>query len=97
MNQHTHGPWTIETNAGHPHIEIWTNNGRPQRIAYMQDHLSESDANARLIATAPDLLEALKDVLPFAQRYCTQNGINAELHLKLANDAIAKVEGRERP
>ena len=63
MSTHTPGPWTIEKYTGHPHIEIWTNNNRPQRIAYMQDHLPEVEADAQLIASAPELLAALEATL----------------------------------
>lgn len=37
----------------------------------------EEIANAKLIAAAPDLLEALKDLV----RYCEENNVGAELEL----------------
>ena len=88
MSTHTPGPWTIEKYTGHPHIEIWTNNNRPQRIAYMQDHLPEVEADAQLIAAAPELLEALYKIDANAAE-------SAEWIRRVTRAAIAKAEGRE--
>lgn len=46
-----------------------------------------------LMVKAPELFQALKDVLPFAERYCSQNGIDPNLHCKLAHDVIKQLEG----
>lgn len=86
MNTHTPGAWDKFQN-----LIVDDKKQVIASVSYRQDGYVQ--ANARLIAAAPDLLEALKDVLPFAQRYCSQNNIDAELHLKLANDAIAKAKG----
>lgn len=60
--QHTPGPWVAvaRTNA---HIEIEA----PNQLGYLAQKvascsLTNHEANARLIAAAPDLLEALKSV-----------------------------------
>lgn len=60
------------------------------------DHLAVDEANARLIAAAPDMLEALKLVIEEkAPRYhdCTDDGL-PKCAWCFAEDAIAKAEGR---
>ena len=57
MSQHTQGPWTVENNS------IYGNAGmiRPFIASVEDDHRDEeTNANARLIAAAPDLLDALQ-------------------------------------
>jgi hypothetical protein len=61
--QHTPGPWkAISPHPGQwaickeshqKHLESWT-------VAYVRDFQKQDEANARLIAAAPELLEALK-------------------------------------
>ena len=79
---HTPGPWTAACND----IIATANDGRAfvgriagRRIA------SENDANARLIAAAPDLLTACKAALPSLEHHVPWHSI------LLA--AIAKAEG----
>jgi hypothetical protein len=59
---HTRGPWKFTA----PHF-IGTDEADPQTIAYMDEHRNrrrrpegEQEANARLIAAAPDLAEAVR-------------------------------------
>ena len=68
MSKHTSGPWTVRNIAskdayvgpaadgGAPNVAII-----PKRITRSND---EQQANARLIAAAPELLEALQQALP---------------------------------
>ena len=63
-----------------------SNDFRPVRIA--SERWEEAMANARLIAAAPELLEALKELRDF---YTDNFGLPAAK----ANAAIAKAEGRE--
>jgi hypothetical protein len=59
--------------------------------------LEEKMANARLIAAAPDLLEALTDVLPLAESYLNMMPDRHRIHipkLERALAAIAKAESR---
>lgn len=69
----------------------------------MTDASFESDANARLISCAPEMLEALRDALKvceIAKRYCPKSIKNADRFLILNIEAnsikavIAKAEGR---
>ena len=67
MNKHTPGPWKVFTD------DFWTV-GVESETAIIADHLYESndetikdilselEANARLIAAAPDLLDTLKHI-----------------------------------
>jgi hypothetical protein len=57
---HTPGPWEIDTHHG---IAVHGEIGRVCRLpAYNTPRLlRQADANARLIAAAPDLLDALKE------------------------------------
>ena len=55
--QHTPGPWAFNSRQ----IFADSKNHGEAAIAYIQD-LTEAEANARLIATAPELLEALESI-----------------------------------
>lgn len=99
MEKHTAGPWKAEHYTGHPHIEIYADNP-PQRVAYLQDHLPENEANAALIAAAPELLEACRAVDTFFVFFDSWippgKGSGAKEALQMIRAAIAKAaEGRE--
>lgn len=75
MSNHAPGPWAIDRDD-RPGME-WNNHivacVKPDMaICFMTnsygDDNSEAEANARLIAAAPDLLEALQGVLRVADR-----------------------------
>lgn len=78
---HTPGPWYAE--------ESWVLKDigdRAYHITKCADWSEETEANAHLIAAAPDLLEALKGVLRVADR--------ATVEFDAARAAIAKAEGK---
>ena len=89
---HTPAPWLIEWNAaqggeGH-YITDSKDMAELSRIAavlFHDDADGETRANARLIAAAPDLLEALIGVVKVADR--------ATVEFNAARAAIAKAEG----
>jgi hypothetical protein len=56
MNNHTPGPW-----ATGPSSTVWKDHGRPLYVVSFC-HGPESQANAQLIAAAPDLLAACQAV-----------------------------------
>ena len=100
MSKHTPGPWTVGhtrtvTHSGGifstetaVHRGDAADRGNCIAIAYGHGALSHSEDDARLIAAAPDLLEALKAQLAVTD-WAEQEKAN-----KLACAAIAKAEGR---
>ena len=115
MDKHTAGPWGIYT----PEHDVTAWDEGSQRtitIAIMADDWEGDnaqeirEANARLIASAPELLEALKEVLELASgphelcedSYCDADwfgdgNLSDEIHkvLEKAVQLIDKVEGSE--
>lgn len=88
---HTPGPWSCEriwdTPASRIHARV--DGGVPIALAeaFTMRAPGEKEANARLIAAAPDLLEALRGVLRVADR--------ATDEFDAARAAIAKAVGHE--
>jgi len=98
MSKHTKGPWAISKNLS------WSENDRgwtvfkrgeghiatvSPRIADDSGNASEEGlANARLIAAAPELLEALQFVM-------VAHGEQLDLAFQQAQAAIAKATGSE--
>lgn len=96
---HTPGPWVAGLNdvpyAGLD-FECWTVDGPDGGICTVDSSVDEREANARLIAAAPELLEALQEL---ASEVATA-GLSLALldrldasHFK-ARAAIAKARGR---
>jgi sugar (pentulose or hexulose) kinase len=89
MSQHTPAPWMID---GDISTAIDISNGSA-RIAMIdeQSEIEESEliANAHLIAAAPDLLQALKDLLQ-----ATPETYDNRHERIAAQDAIDKAEGQ---
>ena len=90
MSKHTAGPWESFVNSGVVGVVA-----AEADVAHCRgDHLildtsraiAEDVANARLIAAAPELLEALKAWF--------KNDISTTEWLRIARAAIAKAEGR---
>lgn len=86
MSKHTPGPWVpaCKTNiATHRHPAILSDGGQVA-IATFQGGEPATDANARLIAAAPELLEALQMLMEFP---------NTGPATSAARAAIAKATG----
>ena len=107
--KYTKGPWVARKGAGwivvREHAKARREAaivvGMTPRVSLVSDPAApwweegESEANARLIAAAPDLLEALKLVVKDAEKAvnpCTRMFAYAE-----CKAAIAKAEGKETP
>ena len=94
MAKHTPGPWQTVV-EGH-RLSVWA-----EGYGFIHTHespqvnvkaLEIADANARLIAAAPELLEALKVIMTefqFAERDEVTQKVYAQAEL-----AVAKAEGR---
>ena len=62
MTKHTSGPWVvIPTGLAHPKNVVASGNRKPLVVARIPEMENEAltDANARLIAAAPEMYEAL--------------------------------------
>lgn len=100
--KHTPGPWTFSNDRFNacPDVkpdgvlgsilsedewfiaEVWADAG---------DDDSEPEANARLIAAAPDMLEALRGIQAQCAGHCDEFSLRVCV---VANTAIAKAEGK---
>lgn len=82
MSKHTKGPWLQV--ADRDEIIIYANSGPKgdDPICFTSDSRSveEIQANARLIAAAPELLEALEDVLATKSLIMKRSPSELELH-----------------
>jgi hypothetical protein len=87
--QHTPGPWWYqEKSDAYTHIVRTGENRFLCQLA--QDTSGEAEANARLIAAAPDLLAALQEMVVVFQRPTEVSRIAA---LKQARAAISRALG----
>ena len=86
ISQHTPGPWTQHEG------EVRAKNYGLISRSYYGKPDGEGAANARLIAAAPDLLEALKWVV----RICDEGGYPDGKCLQEARTAIAKATGETK-
>lgn len=100
--QHTPGPWSIGTGsstakdhavcAGPRIVAEVLGSGYPIGRGWSQT----SAADARLIAAAPDMLEALqRAVKQLAQHRTKKLNFDLELSIATANKAIAKAKERD--
>ena len=93
MSAHTPGPWAYRpSNNGHFIAGIGENSGY---LAEVRQCRSKQDirADARLIAAAPEMLEALKEIIAAADGD-GRNRLDASF--ATARAAIAKAEGGRR-
>jgi hypothetical protein len=104
MSKHTPGPWaTDEADHDAPYQDIKIKAGKHRTVctvwiddAPVRDFNAEQAANARLIAAAPDLLEALTKLLDMHERCDAGFAPHVELRFAIrdmARAAIAKATG----
>lgn len=102
---HTPGPWRIIEDKGALNEAYWIGPEPFHSICEVRNGAEDEEyggeeteiANARLIAAAPDLLEALLDILPFAQHelaHIIPTGDKQEVQRRVVNalEAIAKAK-----
>ena len=83
MSKHTAGPWRVANG-----VQIRSQRDQIAKVWMMRS--GEGNANARLIAASPDLLEALQAFVKYAE------DCNDDSHeLDKARAAIAKARGTE--
>ena len=90
--KHTKGPWRISDD----HFIVADKGEKYQNICRLNgmDRHEASEANAMLIAAAPELLEALKAVESWMDDLQSINPFTQNL-LDNVRSAIAKAEGKE--
>jgi hypothetical protein len=92
--QHTPGPWIND--APGCVAKHWPEGGKATVCICPAG--AEGEANARLIAAAPDLLAELRNMVAVADFYMKSLGVLPEdktVALAAARAAIARAEGRE--
>jgi hypothetical protein len=103
MSKHSPGPWVIQDNAAHG-VHIYSAGGcfgggsHICRVSFgavrvdAEPGASERQmrANALLMASAPELLEALKQI---ANQEWVENCLDPQWAARIARAAIAKAEG----
>ena len=98
---HTPGPWEAKYQPFSPAHTIGkrASNGSHDLIADLSEsvaQLDERQANAHLIAAAPEMLEALKLIVNYQNYTMNFSKVSYELQAALTEcvNAIAKAEGR---
>lgn len=88
--KHTPGPWRVCTRSAWRIRDASDNTvsctGNDSALA------GKHEADARLIAAAPEMYEALKD----AHRVLTKAGMSDAIDLDYIEEVLAKAEGRDR-
>lgn len=100
MTEHTKGPWTIELVGTQPYVRMFVGKvGLPNETGFARFSVQpytdtkKALANAKLIAAAPDLLEALQFALPIMESLSGfENGVY-QCDLMKMRAAIAKAKG----
>ena len=106
MSKHTAGPWILKHISGQnfavQRFEIRSGASMPHPIfnkdtsAIDGTSVCMSPEDARLIAAAPELLEALKAARDLWGDYLPAGNSNAMKAMKLVNAAIAKATGESK-
>lgn len=96
--KHTHGPWRVERQNVSPTTGEWMIAGaKPGYLAEVRDCGSGcAAANARLIAAAPELLEAIEETLTAGINWyetATKSDASELGFVVRARAAIAKAKG----
>lgn len=95
--KHTPGPWKLCARGDYSDFDgdsaVITGDGDTRRLAVVHhDDTAEHQANAQLIAAAPELLASLKAVMSFWINVESGDEMPAEI-FDAATTAIAKAEG----
>lgn len=85
--KHTPGPWAVKPGGTDISLRIIGKTDLNQELIASVPTYGDGHANARLMAAAPELLDALKGVLIVADRKTNE--------FDAARAAIAKAEGKQ--
>jgi hypothetical protein len=90
----TPGPWEISGSWGISKII----SSKTSQVAMVDGRSpEETEANAHLLASAPELLEACKIILPTLLDSSNQTSPGIDKRIALLQKAIIKAEGRGKP
>ncbi len=89
--QHTPGPWMVEPDEDGLFLVV--DESREMDYIYIDQQQDNREANARLIAAAPEMLAALEVVVESWTSQFERNGHLAPDWCKQARAAIAKATG----
>lgn len=98
MAKHTPGPWSLD--ARYP-LNVYSDDSTGSIVArcggkgfeYVSRRDSEITANVRLIAAAPDLLEACRDAVGLICNHLEGHASEFQRCEQMMKSAIAKAEG----
>jgi len=97
-SKHTSGPWLITTIDGEDCLMVGGGDGS-EVVADIRTHWpeEEAEANAHLISSAPEMLEALRQLHAMHRAFSgNENWTTLDNEARaLAEEAIAHAEGRE--
>lgn len=97
MSKHTNAPWFVDEEASTDLFRYVMSEGYPNVICKIDRRANKrSEANARLIAAAPELLEALRSALFAIEGLVQQQAMPDKFYepaAAKARAAIAKAEG----
>ncbi|WP_104662817.1 hypothetical protein [Ensifer adhaerens] len=95
MSKHTPGPWKYGVRRDK---SIWLSIGDPEKGPHRQGDLYASEADARLIAAAPELLDVVNDILRVedgkAALSFSEYFEQSETAFNRMRAVVAKAEGR---
>lgn len=94
MSKHTPGPWAANFEAGRYVITYQAELGPRMALAITGGHFPDHEANARLIAAAPELLSVLLE-LKECSEYWSEYDVPVGIHDRI-NSAIAKATGESQ-
>jgi len=95
---HTPGPWKLGYMGRGKYsgsTGVYPDSGGPAFAVLPPGRKEIQEANARLVAAAPDLLAALKAIKDAAACCSLATAIPLAIHIAHANNIIAKAEGKE--
>lgn len=95
QTEHTPGPWNADDRGPNKGIVIRGANGK--RIGAVWTGNARAEANARLIAAAPAMLDALLADIRFQQRDCPAHGCGYEgEYCDTCGDELERIETLKR-